>query len=189
MSDVQQKQLRPLSAVEELFCVAYSNSFNGRQAYQDAVDNTTTDNSAASVASRMLQKPEIQARVAELIEERKQRLEVDGDLIIHELMTIGFASISEFIDEQGDISPELIKNASPQLRRAIAEVTNTYSDKGGAQRRIKMHDKIRALELVGKKLKLFTDKVEHSGDQSAPPIMNIIFRKPGEVKDEPSEFS
>lgn len=165
-----------------MFCIAYAGCFNGRKAYQEAVDSSVKDTTAASAASKWLAKPEVRSRVAELVAEKKKNLELDSNLIIHELMLVAFGSIANFIGENGFIDFEKVGKATLEEKRAISEISLTA--KGEAK--IKMHDKLKALELLGKHLKLWTDKIEHGGDPQNPIVQRVImFRKPGEVKNEP----
>jgi phage terminase small subunit len=48
----------------------------------------------------------------------------------------------------------------------VAEVAETTSETGGSIR-LKTHDKVKALELIGKHLGMFTDKIEVTGKDGA----------------------
>ena len=56
---------------------------------------------------------------------------------------------------------------TPDQAAMVAEVSETTSQNGGSLR-LKIHDKVRALELLGKHLGMFTEKRELSGPNGTP---------------------
>ena len=96
--------------------------------------------------------------------------------ITAELAKIGFGNIASFIEKNGAGESVLNIDKATELELAmIAEATvETYMDGKGEDARpvksikVKLMPKIQALELLGKKLKMFTDKVEHSGTINMP---------------------
>ena len=56
----------------------------------------------------------------------------------------------------------------------VAEVSETTSATGGTLK-LKKHDKVKALELLGRHLGMFTDKVEATGANGGP--MTVIVRR------------
>ena len=90
--------------------------------------------------------------------------------ILNELKDIALADIRLAYDEHGSLLPP---NQWPDaLARTVAavETEELYDGQGenriniGQSKRLKMWDKLRALELLGKNLKLFKEQVEHSGE-------------------------
>jgi phage terminase small subunit len=138
-----------LSPRQEAFCLEYLKDLNGTQA---AIRAGYTDNpdAAAVQASRMLINAKVVARVQELMDARAKRTEISADRVVQELATIGFAKL----DAQA-----LIDEARKLMENAIDPRALT---------RMGYSDKLKALELLGKHLKLFTEKHEHSGPDGAP---------------------
>ena len=138
-----------------------------------------------------LRKPEISAAVVFAQQERAQRTGVTADRVISELARIGFSDLRKAVqwgvvgarmgDEGGEVV--VVDNAVSLLpsseldddtAAAIAEVSQTAT--GGLK--IKLHDKCRALEMLGKHLGIYVEKVEHSG--SVGVTLNVNFGPPAE---------
>jgi phage terminase small subunit len=66
------------------------------------------------------------------------------------------------------------RNASPEARQLYA---GAKVGRDGLE--IKIHDQMRALELVGKHIGMFKDKVEHSGEiKNTGPVLNLTLAAP-----------
>lgn len=186
-SDVVE-ELTTLTDTEELFCQCYARTLNGRVAYQEAIDSGVTNESASSMACVLRRKQKIRDRISQLIEERKQRLELDGGSVLHELMCLGFSDLSELCDAEGRLDPVKFKNAPPEVRRCVEgmEQTETIDANGKVtvKTKFKFVSKVRALELLGKNpaLRLFVEQSEMAGKDGEPLSVNFTlnFVKPGD---------
>lgn len=158
-----------LSPRVELFCQEYVVDRNGTQA---AIRTGYSPKTAQVQASRLLSNAKVRARINELLEEKSKRTQITSDTVLRELLRIATVDIGEAFDEAGWL--KRLSDIPEDVRRAIAgiEVQEIFQGDGdekhiiGIARKVKLSDKIRALELLGKYLKLFTDKVEHSGKVS-----------------------
>ncbi len=157
-----------LSARQERFCREYIVDFNGSQAATRA-GYSADPSTARSTASRLLTYHNIQARLATLKAEQNKRLDFSADRVLLELARIAFADQSQCFDEEGNLLK--FKQMPEDIRRALAgmEVFEEFEGAGrervhvGNTKKVKSWDKVKALELLGKHHKLFTDKVEHGG--------------------------
>ena len=105
-------------------------------------------------------KPHIRARLDELIAKRARRTGVNQDRIIRELARIAFLQANQVINMN---DATLIEGASEDDIAAIASVkvkTIPTADGIGYEREIRVADKIKALELLGKHNGMFTDKLD-----------------------------
>ena len=126
-------------------------------ATQAAIRAGYSVNSAGTTGAEYLEKPEIRARVNEEMEKRAQRTEITADRVLQELARIAFNDISELTTWSE--SRTRLMDSSTLTKDQTASVAEVYSNAAG-ETRIKMYDKIRALETLGKHLKLFNDKIE-----------------------------
>lgn len=147
---------------QERFCHEYLKDLNGRQA---AIRSGYSLRNAEVQASRLLRKGNVSELVQKLLEQRNTKVEVTAEIILRELLMIATADLSKAYDENGNILP--IKQMPEELRRAIAgcesfEVkAEVYNEPMiGFTRKIKLWDKTRALELLGKHLALFVDRID-----------------------------
>ena len=147
-------------AKRERFVTEYLLDLNGTQAAIRAGYSAKTAN---RIANELLSKPDIQAAISAAQEQRAKRTEITQDLIVRELAKIAFGDPRDVMTWGPDgvrlrASTELTDEQAAQ----VAEVSETTTTTGGSLK-LKKHDKVKALELLGRHLGLFTDKVEHSG--------------------------
>lgn len=124
---------------------------------------------ARQAGARLLSRVDVQALVNEAKTQRADKIEVTADIVLAELLKIARVDLSQLYDERGNMKN--IHDIPEDVRRAMAgiEVDELWEGRGedraqvGVTRKVKLWDKPRALELLGKHLKLFTDVHEHRG--------------------------
>ena len=129
-------------------------------ATQAAIRAGYSPDTAKSIGSENLTKPDIQARIAKAMAERSRRTGVNADRVIMELAKIAFVNASDVIDAD---TATVKADALPEDTAAIQSVKVKTFGEDGLEREVKMADKLKALELLGKHLGMFKDKVELSG--------------------------
>ena len=152
----------------EIFAREYVKDLNGTRAAIAAGYAKTT---ARATASRLLTKSNIQGLVASLTKKHTDKLDLDAEKLLSELSRVGFSNFLDYVNitEEGDAFVDL-SSVTQEQAAAIQEVTvNEYMEGKGKdarkvkRTRLKLVDKIRSLDLLGRHLKLFTEKVEMSG--------------------------
>lgn len=103
-------------------------------------------------------KPAVKAAIAKAEADRAARTGVSQDRVLMELARVGLANITDVVDGEGRIIP----SASREDTAAIASVKRRSGRV--AESEVRMHDKVRALELMGRHLGMFTDKIEVEGN-------------------------
>jgi hypothetical protein len=119
------------------------------------------------------------AREQRYLKALNDREEWSKERILQELRTIGLVDIRDLINEEGGLRP---KSEWPEeVSRSISsiEITELREDGEGIGevKKIRLNDKIKALELVGKNLRLFTDKVELSGQVTLADLVTASQKK------------
>lgn len=145
---------------QEEFCQQYLVDLNGTQA---AIRAGYSPFSARDIACELLTKPNIRARVDELMAARSMRTEITADVVIRELARIALVNPLDVIDRS---SAEVNSNATDDQTAAIQSIKvkvkpTEWGDE--VEREVKLNDKTKALELLGKHLGMYVDKKEHSG--------------------------
>lgn len=162
-------KVKELSPQHDRFCREYIIDENAVRAYQRSYPNSGY-NAAAVSAHELLKKTKIAARIEELRDERNKRLEVSADRVLAELAKLAFYNPRDLFDDDGRLKP--ITEMDPDSSAVIAgietrhEITEKGDDKTAditVLTKIKLSDKGVNLERLGRHLKLFTDKVDHSG--------------------------
>lgn len=129
-------------------------------ATQAAIRAGYSPDTAYSIGQENLKKPEIKTRIAKAMAERSRRTGVNADRVVMELAKIAFVNANDVID----VDTATIKSdAAPEDTAAIQSVKVKTFGEDGLEREIKMADKLKALELLGKHMGMFKDKVELSG--------------------------
>lgn len=168
----EKKTLTPKQAE---FVRQYLVDLNGAEAARRA---GYQGNNQEKVAWELMQKPLIREAVQAGMDARAKRVELNSDTILRELLSLATVDVTEAFDDQGGLKP--FKEMPEAVRRAIAglEVNEMFDGQGlqktaiGLARKLKFYDKTKALELLGKHLKLFTEKHEHKVDESLAKLLS-----------------
>lgn len=148
-------------------------------ATQAAIRAGYSAKTAHAQGPRLLENVEVAAAIDEALKRRAERVEVKQDDVLRELMRLALVDIGEAFDDAGRLKP--LKDIPPDVRRAIAGIEvfeETASDGEGGRctvgqvRKVKFWDKTRGLELLGKHLKLFTDRLEVEGKLTLEQLIN-----------------
>lgn len=95
---------------------------------------------------------------------------ITSDKVVATLANIAFADPAEAFDEDGVLKPW--HEMPPDVRAAIAGIGESFGDKG-TSRRLKFSDRIRALELLGRHLGMFNDRLTLKGAPENP-LLTLI---------------
>lgn len=152
-----------LTSKQEAFCREYMIDLNGAQA---AIRAGYSERSAKEVASENLTKPNIQKRIAELIEKRNERLDLSADSVVRRYIDIADLDLADFYDDQWN--PKKPSELTPKQRKFLNSVTPTRSGV-----KFDMIDKAKALESLARHLGVYE---EDNKQRSAQPL-EVIFRK------------
>ncbi len=137
----------------------------------------------ASHASRLARNGKVKARVAELVEKGAEKAEIDVAKVLAELAKIGFCNMLDYVGFTTEGDPFVtFANMSRDQAAAVKEITiEEFKDGRGDDARdvrkvsFKLADKRAALVDIGTHLKMFTQKVEHTGKDGADliPVINL----------------
>jgi phage terminase small subunit len=152
------------NARHEVFAHGVAEGKSGRAAYKAAFPKCKKDEAADASAAKLLAKPAVRARVDELIAVAAEKAGVTIERVVGELARIGFADIRQVVS-WGPDGVAVIDSAkiSDDAAAAVAEVSKTT-----AGIRVKLYDKVGALEKLGRHLGMFKDKVEVAGAGGGP---------------------
>jgi phage terminase small subunit len=135
-------------------------------ATQAAIRAGYSAKTAVKVASRLLTYVDIQEAINEQVKKRSQRTEVSQDRVLLEIARLAFNDPRKAFDENSAVLP--VKQWPDEVAACISsiKVQEIIVDGVviGTTKEIKFWDKSKNLELAGRHLKMFTDKMEHSGD-------------------------
>ena len=157
-----------LTPRQENFVSEYLRDLNGTRA---AIRAGYSPKTAAQAASRLLRNVNISAAVRREKDLRARRLQISADIVVQRLTQIARTNIYDFLDFQPDGTFRLdFLKASPEQTAGVARVTVTKRLRGGKiiskVESLRLADRVRALELLGRHLGLFEGGGE--GQQADP---------------------
>lgn len=165
-----------LSAKHKMFADEYLKDLNATAAYKRA-GYIATGNSAEVSAAKLLRHPKVAAYIQERMNKRAQKLELDAEYVLKNLIEIGERCMQKVPVMYYDKQDKLMRQETAMV---LDPVTGETSEEGVWE--FDSSGALRAQELLGKHLKLFTDKTELTGKDGAAllPTINVRFVKPGE---------
>lgn len=152
-----------LTKKNEVFCDEYLIDLNATQA---AIRAGYSPESAGSIGSELLKKPEIRARIDAAMAERSKRTGINADRVLRELGRIAFVDPSDLIDlATAEVKPDATKDDLAVIAgMKVKYVPHKDFDEDGEpiieqaiEREVKLCDKLKALELCGRHLGMFKD--------------------------------
>ena len=141
---------KELSPKQSRFVDEYLKDLNATQA---AIRAGYSKKTAHRIGAENMQKPAIVDAIQERMDRRAERTEITADYVLH--------GIAKNIARCEQGSPVLDRNGEPVM-------TETPDGQIAAAWRYDPTNALKGYELLGKHLKLFTDKHEHAGPNGGP---------------------
>jgi phage terminase small subunit len=137
-----------LSEKQRRFVDVYMNTTNPTRA---AVEAGYSKKAAKSVAYGLLRNESVQCLIQERASKRAQRMDLRGDDILYGLLRIARFNPKHIFNDNGTMKP------LSQIPDEVAEAIAGLKFKDGHLEEIKLPDKVRSFELLGKHKRLFAD--------------------------------
>jgi phage terminase small subunit len=165
-----------LTPKQKRFVEEYLIDLNATQA---AIRADYSKKNADKIGHELLGKTRVSEAIKEAMDKRSQRTEITQDRVLQELAKVGFADIKNFLsfntvlttvgyDDKGeritDYAHVVQLKDSEQIDGAVI---SEVSLKDG-QLKFKLHDKMKALQDIGRHLGMFTDKVDIGNKDGKP---------------------
>lgn len=149
-----------MTARQRRFCFEYPKDLNGTQA---AIRAGFAPKSARQQANRLITDAAIQDALALIGRQVERECIIDAADIINELAGIAFTNMGEVAAWEPLIGVTLVRSAElePEVLAAIKEVS-TRAGQFGLSTSIKLHDKVRALELLARHYHLAAGEQRHT---------------------------
>lgn len=163
-----------LTEKQKFFCREYLRDFNATQA---AIRAGYSPKTAKQIAAENLSKLDLRRYIRALADNLNEQTDNDIRRIIIELQLIAYGSLKDVAD--WDCNGITLKNSDDieESSRIVSELSD--SPKFGMK--IKMHDKIKALELLGKYHKIFSDK-EEKNDNKGEIVIKMSYDRSAPVE-------
>ena len=172
---------RALTAKQEMFIKEYLIDLNATQA---AIRAGYSEKQAAIIGFENLRKPNISSAIQKAMDERAAKIDITSDKVLQELAKLSFSDVRGLFDESGrllpvHILPDHIAASVSSVEVVTSRIPGTDPVEVEHTSKIKFWDKRGSLELLGKHLVLFTDKI----DLTANVKTHGVLRVPGMVSE------
>ena len=149
---------------QKIFADEYLIDLNATRAYRVAYPSVKKDEAAAVNGSKLLRNTKVQEYISERMQERQQRTEVTQDMVVKELAAIAFARATDYVEirSNGVCGTVVIKPTTNLSDRQIRAIAGIKEGANGIE--IKLNDKEKALELLGRHLGMWNDKMKVDGE-------------------------
>ncbi|MDX9816887.1 MAG: terminase small subunit [Smithellaceae bacterium] len=189
--DIEQSEFQITDRMKK-FVDEYLIDFNATQA---AIRAGYSPDTANEQGSQLLARPDIRELVAEGQKEIMERTQTFQDDAVDELKVVGFSNLADFLTvKDGGIVEqkpfnELTKEQTKCIKKIKQTVRSSHSADGTilhqtAVIEIELHDKLKALELLGRHLGMFNDTLRLEGAlpltisfEVAPQVADIIITR------------
>lgn len=159
-----------LTAKQQRFVEEYLIDLNATQAYIRA--GYKNFDSAGVEANKTLNIPKIRKAVDEAMAERSKRTGINQDRILQEIAKLALVNIDDVVD----LNTGIVKPTATKEDLACIQSIKIKPTEFGEEREIKFYDKKGSLELAGKHLGMFKEKVELEADISPIVIKNDVVK-------------
>ena len=140
-----------LTEKQKRFVAEYLVDLNATQA---AIRAGYKAKSAYSIGQENLKKPEIQSALRKAMKRRSERTELTQDMVLRELAAVGFANGTDFAEVRG--GRVVFRDTAAVDSAKYPAVAGIKEGRDGVE--VRLYDKIRALELIGRHLGMFEGK-------------------------------
>ncbi|GAW29597.1 terminase small subunit [Carboxydocella sp. ULO1] len=159
-----------LTPKQQRFIEEYLIDLNATQA---AIRAGYSPKTAHEQGAQLLAKISIREAIDKAIAERSRRTGITQDRVLRELAKVAFVNATDIID-MDDAAIRDDANRDDTAAIAGVKVKRIPTEAGEIiEREVKIYDKIKALELLGKHLGMFTDKLNVSAEMAVKIVDDI----------------
>lgn len=145
-----------LTKKQQLFVDEYLIDLNATQA---AIRAGYSAKTAYVQGPRMLENVRVQQVISERMAERSKRTGINQDRVVLELAKIAFVKMSDLVDSQGRIRDSATDDDLACIE-SIKYKSSESETGSSVEREVKISPKLKALELLGKHLGMWNDKLD-----------------------------
>lgn len=129
---------------------------------------------ASEIGHELLQKTQVSEAISEAIAERSKRTGINADRVLLELARIAFVNADDVINAK---DATLKENASRDDLAAIQSVKVKSFGEDGTEREIKLADKLKALDMLGRHLAMWNDRLQLSGMEEEKSKLDSLIKQ------------
>jgi len=159
-----------LSDKQQAFVREYLVDLNGTQAAIRAGYSVKTANEQAA---RLLANVSVSEAVKTALEERAEKTGIDAEWVLRRLALEANADVADIYDDKGGLKP--VKDWPLIWRQGlVAGIDAEVTDTGSIIHKVKLSDRVKRLEMIGRHVgvQAFKDRVEHDVSDDLASILS-----------------
>jgi len=163
-----------LTDQQELFCREYIKDLN---ATQSAIRAGYSEKTADVQGCRLLGNVKVASRISELKALRVDEVRTDANYVLKRLLEIDSLDVADILDDENNLLP--VKEWPKAWRTSVSAIDITElkstEDFDSFLKKVKMPDKLKNLELLGKHIDVsaFKERLELTGKDGAELVINV----------------
>jgi len=150
-----------LSNKQRVFIDEYLIDLN---ATQSAIRAGYNPNAAKDMGYRNLNNDKIKSEIAKAMADRSRRTGINADRVLEELAKIGFLNPADVVNVKTGVIKNNASNDDLSAIQVIKVKESEFDSGSSTECEIRFHDKHKALELLGKHLGIFSDRLKIDGN-------------------------
>ena len=159
---------------QKRFVEEYLIDLNATQAAIRAGYKAKNGQRASEIGHELLKKTQVSEAISEAIAERSKRTGINADRVLLELARIAFVNADDVINAK---DATLKEDASRDDLAAIQSVKVKSFGEDGVEREIKLADKLKALDMLGRHLAMWNDKLQLSGMEEEKSKLDSLIKQ------------
>lgn len=150
--------VKGLTPKQARFVEEYLVDLNATQA---AIRAGYSAKTAEWIGPQLLGKTHVQERINSAQRERSARTGITADRVLKEIARVAFADPRSVMTwGPGGVALRESSELSDDEAAAVSEVSETWTDSGSGSRKVKLHDKVGALEKLARHVGLYDEKCD-----------------------------
>lgn len=165
-----------LTEKQKRFCHEYIIDLN---ATQSAIRAGYSLKTAGSIGERILKNVEIQSQIKILMKDREKRTNLTADKVINEISKVCFVDIKNYLSFD-NVNGITFKNSDEVDGTMISEVSSVTTTVTSGEftttkttLKLKLHDKMKGLEMAGRHLKMFEQSPNQLNDMEIEALKDL----------------
>lgn len=152
-----------MTDAQKRFADEYLIDLNATRAYKTAYPSVSKDETARANGSRLLTNANVKTYIDKRQKDIQNKTNITQERVIQELASIAFLDTTELVQVKGRRA--ILTNTEDLTEGQRKAVASIKKGKFGIE--LAVYDKLKALELIGRHLGMFKDKLEVSGSVDA----------------------
>ena len=109
---------------------------------------------------KLVENSRVSEAIKKALAERSRRTGINQDRVIQELAKIAFVNITNVVNDDCEILPDADKADLAAIESVKVKTIPTKDGEVGVEREVKLSSKLKALEMLGKHLGMWNDKLD-----------------------------